>query len=254
MSSKRAREKRREQRLEEETAADGQDRRKRLIQLGVSATFLAVLAVVVLIVVSQSQDGGGDVDLEGEALVESQLRGVPQKGITIGHPDAKVTLVEFGDLQCPVCKSFSEDVIPQIISGPVRDGEAKVEFRNFTIINEESVPAGAAAIAAGEQGRGWHFIELFYRNQGEEASGYVTDSFLTSIAEGAGVQNIDKWNKDRKSKRILNEVNATTEEAGLLGLTGTPSFTIKGPGSDGQESLGTLGSAEEIEIAIQEAQ
>ena len=86
--------------------------------------------------------------------------------MTLGEPQAKVTLLEFGDLQCPVCKGFAEEIIPDVIDSKVRSGEAKIEFHNFTIINEESVPAGAAAIAAGEQGRGWNFVELFYRNQG----------------------------------------------------------------------------------------
>ena len=57
-----------------------------------------------------------------------------------------------------------------MIEAKVRSGEAKIEFRNFTIIDEQSGPAGAAAIAAGEQGRGWNFVELFYRNQGTEDS------------------------------------------------------------------------------------
>ncbi len=105
----------------------------------------------------------------------------------LGDPKAPVELVEFGDLQCPVCKAASEEALPPIFDGAVAKGEAKISFRNFIIISEESEPAGAAAIAAGEQGRGWNFIELFYRNQGVERSGYVTDEFLTAIAEGAGV-------------------------------------------------------------------
>ena len=98
-----------------------------------------------------------------------------------------MTLYEYGDLQCPVCKSFSEQIVPEVIESQVRTGEAKLEFRNFTIISQESIPAGAAAVAAGKQGRGWDYIELFYRNQGKEASGYVTDEFLKEIAKGAGV-------------------------------------------------------------------
>ncbi len=112
-----------------------------------------------------------------------------------------MTLYEFGDLQCPVCKAFSEEIVPEVIDSKVRSGEAKLEFRNFTIISQESIPAGAAAMAAGMQGRGWNYIELFYRNQGPEASGYVTDEFLTEIAKGAGVPNIAQWEKDRKSRR-----------------------------------------------------
>lgn len=253
MSDKREREKRREQRLEEETEAQGQERRKRLIQLASIGAFLAVAVVVVLIVVSQNQgksSGGDAANLVDVSEVESQLQGLPQHGTVIGEPGAKVTLLEFGDLQCPVCKAYSEEVIPQVISGPVSNGEAKIEFRNFTIISQQSVPAGAAAIAAGEQGRGWNFIELFYRNQGEEGSGYVTDEFLTSIAKGAGVRDLKKWNADRKSKRVLAEVARTTEEASKrFEFSGTPSFAVEGPG--GTEPLGTPGSAEAIEGAIQ---
>ena len=75
------------------------------------------------------------------------------------------------------------------------------------------MPAGAAALAAGEQGRGWNFVELFYRNQGVENSGYVTDEFLTAIARGAGVADIAQWNADRRSKRVLAQVDGTTDEA-----------------------------------------
>ncbi len=124
---------------------------------------------------------------------------------------------------------------------PVRSGEATIEFRNFTIIDAQSTPAGAAAIAAGEQGRGWNFVELFYRNQGTESSGYATDEFLDAIAKSAGVKDIARWNSERKSKRVLAEVASTTAEAERLGFTGTPSFAVEGPATNGLETLGTPG-------------
>jgi protein-disulfide isomerase len=253
MSNKREREKRREERLQREVEAEGGERRKRLLQLTAGATLLALIVVAAVILISQSQGGGGgggDTNLEDVGLVEDQLRGIPQRGTVLGEPSSKVTLIEFGDLQCPVCKAYSEEVIPQIVSGPVRDGEAKIEFRNFTIISQQSVPAGAAAIAAGEQGRAWNYIELFYRNQGEEGSGYVTDEFMTAIAKGAGIPDLKRWNAARKSKPVLNEVARTTKQASEgYEFSGTPSFVVKGPG--GTESLGTPGSAEAIEEAIE---
>ena len=144
-------------------------------------------------------------------------------------------------------------MIPQLISGPVKTGEATIEFRNFTIIGPQSTPAGAAAIAAGEQGRGWNFIELFYRNQGTEDSGYVTEEFLEAIAKGAGVKDIARWNRARKSKRVLGQVSSTTAEAENLGFSGTPSFAVEGPGTQGLEPLGTPGSAGAFEEAIENA-
>ncbi len=168
-------------------------------------------------------------------------------------PGAKVTVLEFADLQCPVCKGYSEEVLPQVIENQVRSGVAKLSFRNFTIIDEQSIPAGAAAIAAGEQGRGWSFVELFYRNQGLERSGYVTDEFLTAIAEAAGVPDISRWNSDRKSKAVLGEVQESTAEAQQLGFTGTPSFALEGPGTKGLEALGTPESVGALESAIESA-
>lgn len=230
-----------------------EERRKRLLQIGSAAAFLVVAVVLVLIVVSSNKTSGGDTNLEDVGLVKSQLQGIPQSGTVLGDPRAKVTLFEFGDLQCPVCKGFSEEIIPDVIDSKVRGGEAKIEFRNYTIISQESIPAGAAAIAAGKQGCGWTFIELFYRNQGPEASGYVTDEFLTEIARGAGVSDIAKWNKDRKGSATLAEVKRTTEEAEDLEFTGTPSFAVEGPGSKGLETLGTPGSSEALEEAIEAA-
>ncbi len=252
MSNKREREKRREERLQAEAEAQGEDRRKRLIQLGSAAVFLAIVVVAVLIVVSQSGNSGGGTDISDVSQVNGQLKGIPQSDMVLGDPKAKVTLLEFGDLQCPVCAEYSKQVLPKVIDGDVRQGTAKIDFRNFTIIGPQSTPAGAAAIAAGKQGRGWTFVELFYRNQGTEGSGYVTDDFLTALAKAAGVADIAKWNADRKSKSVLHEVSATTAQANNLGFTGTPSFATQSQ-SGGLNPLGTPGSASAIESAIQQA-
>lgn len=235
--------------------SEDEKRRQRLIKMGSAAVFLAIVAIVVLIVIGQNQSEGGDPsDVAGAAKIERQLAGIPQVGMVLGDPAAKVTLVEFGDLQCPHCKGFAEEIIPPLIESRVRGGEAKLEFRNFTIIDDQSVDAGAAAVAAGEQGRGWNFVELFYRNQGIEASGYVTDDFLIAIAEGAGVPDIEQWDRARKSKAVIGTVEKTTAQAERLDLEGTPTFAVAGPGADpdaeGLEVLGTPGSTGELEAAI----
>jgi protein-disulfide isomerase len=232
---------------------NAEERRQRLIKLASAATFLAVVVVAVLIVVSQTQTSGGDTSLEGEHQVERQLAGIEQRGIVLGDPDAPVMLVEFGDLQCPACKAYSEEILPEVIESKIRSGEARLDFRNFTIIGQGSTTAAAAALAAAAQNRGWSFVELFYRNQGFENSGYTSDAFLTSIAEGAGVTDIDKWNADRHSGRLAQRVSRESAEAEDLGFGSTPSFAIEGPGTDGLEPLGASISAEELEAAIDRA-
>lgn len=234
--------------------SDREERRQRMVKLASAGAFLALVVVAVLIVVSSGNSGGGDSGNIVEAKeVDRLLAGIPQKGMVLGEPGAKVKVIEFGDLQCPFCKGYSEEVLPQVIEKRVQSGEATLDFRNFTIIGPQSKPAGAAAIAAGEQGRGWNFVELFYRNQGSEDSGYANDEFLTAIAKAAGVKDLAKWNQARKSQAVIARVEATSAEAENLGFTGTPSFALEGPGAEGTEAIGTPESADALESAIENA-
>jgi len=227
------------------------DRRERLVKLASAAVFLTIVAVAVLIVVSQSGSSGGDSEnIVSVAEVERELQGIPQDGMVLGQPGAKVKLLEFADLQCPYCKGYSEEQLPQVIENQVRTGKAKLDYRTFTIIDASSVPAAEAAIAAGRQGRGWNYVEIFYRNQGEEGTDYVSDEFLTAIARAAKVPDIARWNHDRKSATVQAEVEKATAEAERLGFEGTPSFAVEGPSTNGIQALGPLESAGAIESAI----
>jgi protein-disulfide isomerase len=228
-----------------------EDRRTKLLQVAAGAVFLVIAVVLVLIVVNSSSSDGGDTNLEGAADVNRLLDGIPQKGLVLGDPEALVELVEFGDLQCPFCAAYAKEILPPIIENQVKRGKAKIEFRNFTIIGPQSTPAGAAALAAGAQDRGWNYVELFYRNQGGENSGYADDDFLEAVAKGAGVKDIAKWNEDRAE--LTAAVEETTAEAQKLGLSGTPTLLIRGPNTDGLEVLGTPESTGELEEAIQDA-
>jgi len=244
----------RAQRLAKEQEDQAAARRKRLVQYGALAGLLAVVVVAALIIASQnnssdSSGAGAGGDVADVSLVDDQLKGLPQNGLVLGDPKAKVSVIEFGDLQCPVCKEFSFQVAPDIISQIVRKGQANYEFRPWDIIGPQSPIASKAAYAAGEQGRGWSFIELFYRNQGEENSGYVTDSFLTSIAQGAGVKDLDKWNSDRSDNSKWDPLlQGNDSDAKSLGFSGTPSILVEGPG--GKKPFTTIPTVSQIAAAV----
>jgi protein-disulfide isomerase len=228
------------------------ERRQRLLQMAAGAAFLVLAIVLVLVVVNSSGGSGGDAtDIQGAKEVDAALAGIPQDGLILGDQKAPVELVEFGDLQCPVCAGFAKEILPPIIENQVKKGEAKIDFRNLVIISEESIPAGAAALAAGEQGRGWNYLELFYENQGEERSGYVTDEFMEAVAKAAGVKDLAKWNQDRK--KMTREVEETTAEAAKLGYNATPSFAVRGPNTKGLELLGMPETTGALEEAIASA-
>ena len=159
----------REKRLKAEASAQGADRRKNLGKIiGISA-FLAVVAVVIVVVALSS--GGGNGGGDGNKDLEAQLAGLTQSGNMLGEANAPVTLVEFGDLQCPICKQYADEILPDVITGPVREGTANMEFENWAILGPDSSLAAKAALAAGEQDTVWRFSEAFYANQGLEGAG-----------------------------------------------------------------------------------
>ena len=103
----------------------------------------------------------------------------------LGRPAAPITLEYFGDLECPVCRAFTVGALPSVIEKWVRSGELKVEYRSLETATREPEVFRAqqvAALAAGTQNRLWNFVETFYHEQGEEDTGYVTESFIQGIA------------------------------------------------------------------------
>jgi protein-disulfide isomerase len=155
---------------------------------------VAVAVVAVLIAVSQAGGGdgatglGGGEQLSGSRATIKLFDGVPQQGAVLGDRNAPARLIEFVDLQCPFCAQYTRQVLPTIVDRYVRSGRLRVELRPLTFIGDDSVRAAAAAEAAARQNRAWQFIDLFYRNQGPENSGYVTDDFIRQVARGAQVQ------------------------------------------------------------------
>jgi len=207
-------------------------RRKRLIQLG---SLVAVVIVIVGVIVITS--GGGKSAGPGNEHEKTQkatevaalLEGIPQSGAVLGNVAAPVTLQYFGDLECPICKEFTLSVFPTLIQKYVRAGKLKVEYRSLETATREPETfkqQQVAALAAGKQGKAWDFIELFYHEQGEESSGYVTEAYLEGLARQIPGLNVSAWKQARKEVSLLKALEADKEEAVQHGFEGTPSFLL----------------------------
>ena len=188
--------------------------------LGIVVVF-AVVATALLVWLSQTSGGEGEVL---ELLAE-----VPQDGTTLGSEDAPVTVYLYEDLQCPACAAFARETFPELVRRYVEPGEVKVVSETIAVLGRDSVPAARAAFAAGEQDRYWEYSTLFFLNQGRENSGYVTDEFLTSLAEETQGLDVDQWNEARGSEAAQAELDAAQTSARDEGIEGTPTLVISGP-------------------------
>jgi protein-disulfide isomerase len=161
--------------------------------------------------------------------IAHELNGIPQSGNRLGDPNAPVTLQYFGDLECPICRDFELGVLPELVSRYVREGRLKVEYRSLETATRQPEmfrTQQVAALAAGRQDKMWYFVELFYREQGEEGSGYVTESYLQNLAQQVPGLDLATWTSDRNDPALANQVTSDAQAANNAGFEGTPSFLI----------------------------
>ena len=191
--------------------------------------------------------------IPGADAVQAEFAGIPQSGETLGDPKAPWTLVEYGDLQCPACKYYADTTLPAVIDQLVRTGKLRFAMRAFGYVGPDSVPAAAYAWAASKQDKLHDFTRLWYANQGEENSGYVTDAFARRIASGVARLDAERLIRDAKTVPVRSLGQRTSDEFERRKLTGTPSFLIGKTGGELADiDLGD-GTGEQAVAAIQAA-
>jgi protein-disulfide isomerase len=196
--------------------------RSLLIALGFAAVVVAAL-VVGTIVLTGGNDGNGTTSTGTNA---SLIAGIPQTGTVLGSPDAKVTFLQYEDLQCPVCKTYTDDAFPTIVEEYVKPGKVKIDFRGLSFIGDDSVKALRVALAAAKQDKLWDVVEAFYANQGRENSGWVTDAKVNGILAQVPGLDAAKVLADAKSAAITAEIGKLDKEGSDRQVQGTPSFFI----------------------------
>ena len=248
-SRKEQKEAARQRRLAEERARAERARRDRRLRM-LGGTLIGAIAVVAVAIAISS--GGSSATVvapnsaaakQAQTKVNSLLAGIPQQGNTLGSPSAKVTLTEYGDLVCPVCKDFALKAENQLITNEVRQGKVKIVYKALETASQQAnnsmfVPSQTAALAAGNQKKAWNYIELFYHEQGDETNSYVTDKYLSGLAAQVPGLNVSQWGSDRQSSALSSKVTADEQAAAAAGFNSTPTLVVSGPKSQAQPIVG----------------
>ena len=166
----------------------------------------------------------GGASVLGAAETARLFRGITQRLNVLGNPKAPVTMVEFADLQCPYCAEFAAKALPAIVREYVRPGKVKLVFAGISFIGPESETALRAGYAAGLQNRLWNFIDLMYRNQGPENSGWVTDGLVSAIAGAIPGLDVSAMLAARRTSEVDNAILATRNQASSANVKQTPTF------------------------------
>jgi protein-disulfide isomerase len=186
-------------------------------------------AIAIALIVGSLALGGGDGEAAPSDVITdtSLIDGIPQEGTVLGDPGAKVTLLQYEDLQCPFCRQYTIGLFPMVVDEYVRKGTAKVDFRGLDLLGEDSTQALRAVLAAAKQGKAWQMIELFFANQGEEGSGWVTDVLIDELAASIDGLDVEQLKADADSEEVTAEIAQMRDEATSRQVQGTPWFFVR---------------------------
>ncbi|HZO63251.1 MAG TPA: thioredoxin domain-containing protein [Gaiellaceae bacterium] len=167
---------------------------------------------------------GAPARAPGAAEAAKLFAGIPQQLNQLGNPNAKVTLIEFADPQCPFCREFELDVLPTVLADYVRTGKVKMVVFGIQVIGPNSETGLRAMYAAGLQGKLWNVLELLYKSQGAENSGWISDELLRRI--GASIPRFDtaKMIADLHSAEVDAALAASEQQATNAQVRATPTF------------------------------
>jgi len=140
---------------------------------------------------------------------------------TRGPKDAKVTIVEFSDYQCPFC-SQAEPLVDQVLQAYPKDVQRVYKQFPLTSIHQNALPAAKAALAAGKQGKFWEMHAKLFENQRELS----VDNYQKWAQELK--LDVARFEKDMSSPEVQAQIDKDQQEARAADVTGTPTIFVNG--------------------------
>jgi protein-disulfide isomerase len=208
-----------------------------------------------IVEIATKPPGRGVVRVNGIDNAQEIFGGVPQEGERLGSADAPVTIQVFADMQCSSCREDFLSTIPALTTDYARPGDVKLLMRHYSVAENPLELGFFGAEAAAEQGYGWQYTYLFFRNQDEAERFGVDQDFLDSVAGGVEDLNSEEWEADLEDNGgpdgAISKRLQSYEELGTgLGIRVRQAAIVSGP--NGTQTLQDGPSLAEIEQAIRE--
>ena len=179
---------------------------------------------------------------EGPSRTEFDLDG---SELSIGNPDAPVTVIEFSDLQCPFCKKFYDSTIKDLKTNYIDTGKVYFVYKHFPLSFHPSAQiAGEATECANEQGVWYEYHEEIYNSQ----NGDFGVSELKQWSIGI-VSDTSAFNECLDSRKYSNKVNADMIEGQAVGVSGTPASFVNGILVSGAQPYATFKNLVDSELS-----
>ena len=129
--------------------------------------------------------------------------------IIMGNPNAKITIVEFGDYQCTFCYKFHDETMKKITDEYIKTNNVNFIYKDFPLNGKQSILASEAVYCAQKQNKFWEYHNTLYNNWGGENTGWITENVLLGFARDLEM-NLDDFsqclgNSEFRQKVLDNE-------------------------------------------------
>jgi protein-disulfide isomerase len=204
--------------------------------------------------IATQKAGPAVVHIAGIGEAQEIFGGVPQEGDRLGSSDAPVSIELFNDLQCSSCREDFLSTIPAIVNQYARSGEVKLLYRHYSVSESPQELGFYGAEAAAQQGYGWQYTYLFFRNQDEAKRFGIDQRFLDSVAGGIEELNEPEWleyleDNGGADGAISRKLSAYDELGTKLGIRTRQAAIVTGP--RGTRTLQDGPSLAQFEAAIE---
>lgn len=148
-----------------------------------------------------------------------------QGSTMLGNPNAKITIVEFGDYQCTFCYKFHDETMKKINQEYIKTANVNFIYKDFPLNGEQSILASEASYCAQKQNKFWEYHDTLYNNWGGENTGWITENVLQGFARDVGL-NLDEFSQCLENSEYRQKVLDNEQFAREIGINATPSFLI----------------------------
>ncbi|MDC0211311.1 DsbA family protein [Candidatus Nitrosopelagicus sp.] len=184
--------------------------------------FLAIPIIIGMLigiglVSNLEQDSGNSSVLTKENLIEGS--------IIMGNPNAKITIVEFGDYQCTFCYKFHDETMKKITDEYIKTNNVNFIYKDFPLNGEQSILASEAVYCAQKQNKFWEYHNTLYNNWGGENTGWITENILLGFARDLEM-NLDDFSQCLGKSEFRQKVLDNEKFGREIGINATPSFLI----------------------------
>jgi protein-disulfide isomerase len=151
------------------------------------------------------------------------------EGYLIGQADAPVTIIEFGDFECPGCAQFANLQEPDVIKRIVEPGLANFRYYDYPVpeLHPNTMVAHLAASCANDQGKFWQMHDLLFKGQYDWNTQATSEPrrVIDKYAEQIGL-NTSTYDECMATRRNLPKIEANKARGTALGVPGTPTIVI----------------------------